>query len=147
VTFTTMERIERVRNENTNPYTVLSEVTYDEIGRETFTTSDTPTKYAIKTATDTTVTIRMDKKASTAYNIIADGLATVATLSGSTAPSFPESFHDILIEGVVADELRRMEKAELAAQSEAIFEQRLADLKAFVTKATDVHQMKKRIPE
>jgi hypothetical protein len=37
-------------------------------------------------------------------------------VSGSQEPAFPESFRDILIEGVLADEYRKLEKATLAGR-------------------------------
>lgn len=150
VIFQQIERIERVRNENTTPWTNLYAVTYDELGRITLDDGDSPSRYAVKSMTATSITILLDTLPQTSFTLKADGIATVPTLSGNMEPYFPESFHDCLIEGAIADELRRMEKDGLAEQSEALFLLRLADLKAFVTQSYDLASqggIKKRILE
>jgi hypothetical protein len=44
-----------------------------------------------------------------AFTLQADGYERADTLTGSQEPAFRESFHDILIEGVLADEYRKLE--------------------------------------
>lgn len=51
-------------------------------------------------------------------------------------PSFPEDFHDVLVHGVMADELSKMEKQRPAAdKAEAKFEKRLGELRYFIIKS------------
>lgn len=74
--------------------------------------------------------------------LYADGHVTVATLNGSNTPDFPESFHDVLVFGAMADEYRKMEKLQFAQTAEADFERRLSDLRMWIAKSAylDIYQ-------
>ena len=106
--------------------------------------SESARDYAIYAMGATTVTIILDRLPSAAATLYAEGLIVAATLSGSGVPAFAEDFHDILVFGAVADELRKMEKVQLAKDAESDFEQRLSDLRMFIAKSAylDMYQGK-----
>lgn len=106
----------------------------DELGGSVITSSDAPTAWAIVSTTSNSIAIRLDAKPETAYTLYADGVAEVADLSGSNEPAFPESFHDILIEGVLREEYLKIEKPGLADRAEAAYEKRLSGLRMFMAK-------------
>jgi len=133
ITFTSCEKVFNVYNRNVSPYKKLDEVTLDELREDQpYTLSDGPTKWAVSSHTADTVIIEINKIAQTAFALYADVTATAATLSGSTEPAFPESYHDILIEGVLMNELKRSEKLALAQDAKREYEQRLSDLKLWM---------------
>ena len=78
------------------------------------------------------------------FTLYADALSTVTTLSGSQKPDFPESFHDILIYGAMADEYFKMEKPQMAQMFDQKFEQRLSDLRGFIAKTAYLDQYQGR---
>lgn len=132
VTFTNLERVDRVRNENVTPHKVLDCVSLDEIRSETPETSDTPTKYAIEETLPTSVTIRLNVLADGVFALKADGIETVSTLSGANVPNFSESFHDIILYRVLAEEYDRKEKIEYAMRYDAKAKELLADLQFYL---------------
>jgi hypothetical protein len=109
-----------------------------------YTAGDSPTRYAIHSHTADTVTIEINCVPQTAFTLYADAHQVVADLSGSSEPAFPESFHDVIIEGVMADELRKLEKPQLAQMAQKEFDRILSDLKFWVAKenALDIYQGK-----
>ncbi len=115
VTFTSAEKVIAVYNRNVTPYTPLQEVTLDELRDEMpFTSSDRPTRWAMQSATATTVTILLDTLAATGFTLHADVYAPAATLSGTDVPAFSESYHDILVDLVLVGEYLKIEKSDLA---------------------------------
>jgi hypothetical protein len=88
------------------------------------------------------VDITVDSVASTTYTLYADGDSTITTLSGSDKPDFPDSFHDLLVYGAMADEYRKMEKMELSKECENDYEKRLSDLRMWIAKSAylDIYQ-------
>jgi hypothetical protein len=114
--------------------TTLREVTNDEMLALPI-RSEPPTKFSIYNVGPTSVTIKMDCVPVDSFILYAHGLATATTITNNDQPAFPESFHDILIHGVKADEYRRREKAGLAKESEILFQQRLSDLRMFIAKS------------
>ena len=144
VTFTTAEKILQVwRLDGSSPI-VLDEVLLAELRENVTPSSDKPTAWAIYSTASNSVTIRLNAAPATAYTLYADVIAEVSDLSGSNEPAFPESFHDILIEGVLKEEYRKQEKVQLARDSAAEFQQRLSDLRMFVAKSNylDIQQGK-----
>lgn len=136
VTFTNTEKIINVVNRAVTPYKVLDEVTLDELEAEMpFAANDGPLKYAIHSHTADTVTILINRIPQTAFTLYADVHQAVAALSGSNEPAFPESFHDIIIEGVLSDELRKMEKPALAQIAQKEYERILSDLRMWIAKS------------
>ena len=100
--------------------------------------------FAVYAMGATTVTIILDSIPTTAHTLFAEGLSNLSTLSGTGTPAFAEDFHDILVFGAVADELRKMEKQQLADRAESDFAQRLSDLRMFIAKSAylDLYQGK-----
>lgn len=143
VTFTSIEKIVRVYdNVPTGTLKELKELPLIQLMEIKPKDSDSPTYWAHQSGTGTSVSIRLDVNPLTGFNLKADGYSTVATLSGSDVPVIPESFHDILIAGVLADEYKKAEKIELARDEKLEFEQRLSDLRYFLAKSAfkDIHQ-------
>ena len=145
VTFSETEKVLSVwiLSSSSNPI-LLDEVLLPELRGVIIPTSDSPTRWALVSTTSNGVVIRLDASPETAYTLYADVIAEVADLSGSLEPAFPESFHDILIEGVLKDEYRKLEKVALARDSANEFQRRLSDLRMFVAKSNymDIQQGK-----
>jgi hypothetical protein len=151
VVFSNVEKIIDVYNRAVTPppYQRLDRrldiVTIEEIRAEMpYAAADVPTKYAISAHTADSVTIEINRVPQTAFTLYADAHQAVADLSGSNEPAFPESFHDIIIEGVMADELRKMEKPELSQIAQQEYNKLLSDLRMWVAKenALDIYQGK-----
>lgn len=145
VIFTNAEKVINVYNRTVTPYRLLEEVTIDELREsQPYTTSSSPSKYAIASHTADTISVEINCIPQTAFTLYADVHAAASTLSGSQEPAFPESFHDVLIEGVMADELRKMEKAALAGVAKGEYERILSDLRMWIAKnnALDIYQGK-----
>lgn len=132
VTFTGVEKVLSVyRIAASGAVTILDERHYEEL-REITPKEGIPTAFAVGRMNSGSVQIFLDTIADEIYSLSADGLETADTLSGSQVPAFPESFHDILVEGVLADELRKEEKPGLAAEARNYYEQRLSDLRLHI---------------
>ena len=133
-TFQGIEKIERVFDTRGGQNRILAEVTFDEL-RSMTGLQDSPTHYAIEHSGAQFVQIRVNCSTGAEFNLYADGLEIAPTLSGTQVPRFAESFHDLLVEGVVADELKKMEKLRDAIAAEEAFERRLSDLRLFIAKS------------
>jgi hypothetical protein len=131
VTFSGIEKVERVVVTLDGEAKVLPEVLYDEIAKATPTTSD-PTMYAVYDVGSGSVQIVMDCFAQTAFDIRGDGFATISDLSGSDVPAFPASFHDVLVESVLADEYAKDEKPALAKAAQANAERLTSKLRLWL---------------
>ena len=145
VTFANAEKIIEVVNRGSSPHRTLREVTIEELrNRAPYGDGDAPSHYAIRSHTSNSVTIELNKQPTTAFTLHVDLHQTVADLSGTGEPAFPESFHDIVIEGVLSDELRKMEKPQLAAIAQREYERILSDLRMWIAKSNymDVYQAK-----
>jgi hypothetical protein len=115
VAFTGAEKVIAVFNRNVTPYQKLDEVTIDELHDQLpYSSSDTPTQWALATMNSDSVTIEVNATPQTALVLYADAYATTATLSGTDEPVFPESFHDILVSAVLIDEYMKVEKPSLS---------------------------------
>ena len=144
VTFTAVEKVLQVWRLDGDTPIVLDEVLLAEQRENITSDSDKPTAWALVSTASNSVTIRLNAAPETAYTLYADVIAEVSDLSGSNEPAFSESFHDILIEGVLKDEYRKLEKIQLARDSEATFQRRMSDLRMFVAKSNylDIQQGK-----
>ena len=145
VTFSETEKILQVwRLDGSSNPVMLAEKLLAELRESVTPSSDKPTAWALVSTTSNGCTIRLDASPATAYTLYADVIAEVSDLSGSTEPAFPESFHDIIIEGVLRDEYRKQEKVQLARDSANEFQRRLSDLRMFVAKSNymDIQQGK-----
>lgn len=134
LTFTGIEKVDNVIDASSGRDLTLDELSHDEMIEKDL-RSEPPKHYSIETFTPTTVTIRMDCTPTTTFTLKADGIASATTLSGNDSPAFPESFHDVLIHGVMADEYFKQEKPDLMDIAERNFIVRLSDLKMFVAKS------------
>lgn len=135
VTFTNTEKVINVYNRSVSPYKLLDLVTIDELeGLQPFVAGGNPTKYALSSQTSDTVTVLINCIPQTAFVLYADVHTAVADLSGTQEPAFPESFHDVIIEGVLADELRKMEKPQLAGMAKVEYDRILSDLRMWIAK-------------
>jgi hypothetical protein len=136
VIFTATEKVLRVwtLNDSSNPM-MLDEVLFATLREDASPSSDDPKRWALKSTTSNSVTIRLDRTPATAFTLYADVIAEVTDLSGSNEPNFPESFHDVLVEGVLKDEYKKLEKPALARDSEDTFKRRMSDLRMFKAKS------------
>ena len=131
--FTGIEKALAVIDKSSGSDVVLTQVTHDEMHALPV-RDEPPRNYSVTNMHYNTVEIYMDCTPTTAFTLYADGLVTLSTLSGSNVPDFPESFHEILIFGTMADEYRKMEKPALAQACELDYEKRLSDLRMFIAK-------------
>lgn len=135
VTFTATEKVLQVWRLSGSTPTILDEILLAEMKEGVTPSSDVPTTWALVSTSNNSVTIRINASPATAYTLYADAIVEVTDLSGSQEPNIPESFHDILIEGVLKDEYKRLEKVKLAQESENTFARRTSDLRMFVAKS------------
>lgn len=129
VTFTGVEKIERIFDETSGTVIVLQEITYLEMREIVPAASDSVTRWAIKSRTDDTITVQFDVAFATVKQLDADVWAPAATLSGSDEPAFPPSFHDILVHGVLSQEYLRGEKPTLADREDVKYNRRMSQLR------------------
>lgn len=146
LTFSGIEKVEVVGRTVAGTDRLLQELTYDEMLVEPL-VSGAPTKYAVKTTTASSVTVTLN---STAGGILlfAEAVAKTDRVAPDAEPAFPESFHDVLIYAVLADEFRKMEETTLLREALAQYEARLSDLRMFLAKSAylEIAQGKLRRP-
>lgn len=144
VVFAGVEKLYNVVNRSSTPHKVLAEITIEELRALTQVEASRPRAYAIVGMGNSTVTIELDCIPQTVFPLFGDGEANASNLIGTQIPNIPESFHDILVHGTLADEYRRMEKVQLARDSESDYERRLSDLRQFIAKSAylDIYQGK-----
>lgn len=140
-TWTGLEKLERVYYTSGSTLVFLDEISLEDLRKEEaggFSSSDTPSRYAIQLMGASSVTIRTNAKAATTYTLKADGLDTTDTLSGAQVPQFPTNFHYILTEGALSDELRKMDKTAEAGVAETVFEGGISKLRLFLAKSSQL---------
>lgn len=133
VTFTA-EKLFTVYNANFTPPIILAEKSFTEL-RQGLQGTDPARQFAFQLIGASTVTIYLNSPAATIYTLTADAEINIVDLSGAQVPAFSASYHDIIMRGVYADELYKMEKYSLSTEQEKKFEKRLAELKYFVNKS------------
>ena len=140
---TGVEKILVIRNPVTNPAWVLTEVLLDDL-RNQIVGSDPPQQYAIQTISSNSVTVMLDCVPATNYNLLADVLSNVTSLSGSQTPNFPEDFHDCLEHYARARELKKLEKSSDADDEMKEFKTRRDELAWYLAKSAykDIYQGK-----
>jgi hypothetical protein len=111
----------------------LDEQSYDQL-MNVVAGADPPTAYAVVGTTATTVTIRLNTTPGSTFGLTADVLGDVDAyaLADNDAPVFSAYYHDLLVHGALAAELRKMEKPALADKQEELFQARVAGLKTVV---------------
>jgi hypothetical protein len=119
---------------------VLSEITFDQWrNRNSWApASGSPTSYAISHWTADKVFLALDPVPSAAgVTLEADALISLATLTDvapNNVPVFAASFHDVLMYGALADEWMQLKQDDLMNKAEALYEQRLSELRYFIAK-------------
>jgi hypothetical protein len=100
-------------------------------------TVGTAQQYVADQINDDVIQLRLYPVPTVAYNLMSDVLlAGVDMVEDSDEPAFSKDFHDVLVHGVIYDELMKLEKFNpLAEVEEAKFEKRLADLRFFLAKS------------
>lgn len=149
ITVTGMEKILTVRLETTgNVPKTLEERTYDDIkGLQTVPPhNQDPQAWAVFREDYNSVEIIIDAfPDGTPFTLQFEGIENASTLTGSNVPAFPESFHDLLVEGARAEELLKMEKPGLAQIAEDRYQKRLSDLRYFLAKSQWLDQVQGKI--
>lgn len=112
----------------------LHEVTPTEISDREVARAD-PYKYCVKRMNSQSVTITLNAYPTTTFTLRIEGYQVIINLTDDDEPAMPEDFHDILIFGACADELRKMEKYNEAKDYEVQFESRCSDLRYFIAKS------------
>lgn len=97
-----------------------------------------PREYAVKLHTNDAIVLQLFPQPQAAGTLVADCLLSGTDMSvDGDSPAFPTDFHDILVIGVMADELDHVEKTRpLADKFETRFEKRLAELRYFIAKSS-----------
>jgi hypothetical protein len=136
VTFSGMQKVTRVYDATSGTNRYLKEVHWDQLRDKNPGTVD-PTEWATQSADEDSVTIRINVLAQDTDALLADGFLTTTNLSGSQSPEFPADFHDVLIDGVLADEYVKRNAIDYAKLAKQNYESRLSDLRMwFATSLT-----------
>lgn len=130
--FEDVEKLFNVVDRSSSKYRVLDEITVEEMRAGEPYSAATPTKYALYNQSDTGIVILLNCVPATAFVLYADAWSTADSLAPSSGINFPESYHDILIEGVLLDEYRKLEKPTLATASRDIYNERLSSLRLWM---------------
>lgn len=138
---TGVEKIIRIANEGSS--TPLDHVSFGEI-KSRAVGSAKPTAYADKRMGSGEVTITLNSYTTAPFDLEIEGYEIADKLADDAEPSFSSDYHDVLSEGVMEDELRKMEKPQLAELANRTYLQRLSDLKMFIAKSgyQDIEQGK-----
>lgn len=132
VTFSSIEKIDRVVDVTTaSAIVLLQEVSVHEL-RSTQPGTSAPQRWAFLNSDADSVTILLDTLPQTAYSLRADGWTTLADLTASDEPAFPESYHDILVWAVISEELLKKEKDKLALTYQIKADTLLKELRFFL---------------
>jgi hypothetical protein len=136
ITITSIEKLITLSDPTVTPNRVLDVVSFEEIRTNPQSATDSPTKYAIAVMGATSVEVFLEAPAVTAFTLTADVHEIKSTLKGTDEPAFSESYHDILVEGVMSDELRKKGDLSGAGIAENMYEKRLGELKYWVAKSS-----------
>lgn len=136
VVFELVEKVLTVYYKSGDQNIVLDQVTPDQITLEGTDATGTPIAWAVVTQDSDFTVINLDCLAADIMTLYADGISTTEDLANSDEPVFPQSFHDLLVEGAVADEWKKMNKMQDAKQAEFDYERRLSDLRMFLARTT-----------
>lgn len=140
-----MEKVSRIlRLTDTEQRVLLPESSYDEVTARNL-VEGLPQRWGVKLMASNYVIITFDRTPTAdSFSISVYGYTNILTLGDNDEPIFPGSFHDILVEGAMSDELRKLEKSALAQLAESKYESRLSDLRMFIAKSgyTSIYQGK-----
>jgi len=142
-TLTDVEKVVRItQRADSGGVRVLKEVTYDDVTNSSV-RSGLPHCWAVKEMGDDYVTITLDAFPDAEdFDLSIEHYSNLSDLSGTDVPIFAKDFHDILVEGALSDEYRKLEKFEAANDAENRFNARLSDLRMFIAKSAylDIQQ-------
>lgn len=142
--FTGIEKIDRVLDvTQAAAIRMLVEASVQEL-RSHQPVSGPPQRYAVRNTTADGITILFDTLPDGIYSLQADGMTALADLAAANEPAFPESFHDILAWSVIAEELLKKEKVDLAREYERRAERLLSDLR-FALADSHTHTIRQRM--
>lgn len=136
ITFDDIEKIINVWDRSTTPYRRVIEQTLEEVECGQPYALTTPTRFAVLNMSTSSVTLLMNCVPQEEFTLYADAHINISTLSGLQEPLFPESFHDILLWGALADEYRKLMKIDFMQDAENHYEKRLSDLRMWIAKST-----------
>ena len=137
IVITGMEKVNKVSRTVGNVLRVLDEGSYDEVSNTVTTTvRRLPYMWATKRMGSGTVTLTLDAYPETEFTLQFEGYDVAEELADDAEPYLPTDFHDILIEGAMLDELRKMEKGDLAGIAKTEYDQRLGELRLFIAKTS-----------
>ena len=130
-----MEKVLRITrtDDNSGGVSVLPCLTYDEITNVPV-NDRSPRAWAVKRMGSNNVTITFDTAPTEPFTLKIEGYDLADVLADDAEPHFPASYHDLLVEGAMADELKKMEKPQFAVDSEQRYQERLSDLKMFIAR-------------
>jgi hypothetical protein len=111
----------------TSSATPLDEITYDEMKTEV-PTLGIPTKWAKKRMGSNYTDFVINSTVPNGLTLQIEGEECASDLADDVEPAFSESYHDILIFGAKADQLRKLEKQLLARDMEADYDRVLKEL-------------------
>ncbi len=115
--------------------TTLIQLTWDELSNKSQTTG-LPRYWALKRSGAGFVIIQIDGYPATTFTLKLEGYDIADTLTTGAEPYIPTDYHYILIEGAIADELRKMEKYQEAKIHEDIWTMGLSDMRYFLAKSS-----------
>lgn len=143
---TGVEKIFAIQNADIPNSPPLRELLYEEM-LETIPTVGPPTAWAVRRVGASSVVVVFDSSFAVSSTLTIDGEETASTLSGTQIPAFPESFHDVLVFGALADELRKKEKINLARDADSEYDRILGELRLHIalTGLGDIVQGKQNI--
>lgn len=146
ITFSGIEKLFNVIDRSSGKDILLDEMTVDEMHAAPLVTQP-PHNYAINRMGATSVEIYVDCVPTTGFTLYGDAMGNVVNMQDVDEPEIPESFHDILVFGAMADEYRKMEKVQLMSDAESNYERRLSDLRMWIAKSgyLDIYQSKTNI--
>lgn len=114
----------------------LTQLSYDDITNRSQPVGGTPHAFAVKRMGTSTVTITLDRyPAVTPFTLRIEGYDVTDVLADDAEPMLPLSFHQLLVEGTMADELRKMEKVPLAEIADTKFDEMVSNLRMFIAKS------------
>lgn len=132
VTFTSIEKIDRVVDATTaSAIVLLKEVSVHEL-RSTQPGTSAPQRWAFLNSDADSVTILLDTLPQSTFSLRADGWTTLSDLTANDEPAFPESYHDILVWYVISEELLKKEKDKLALTYQVKADTLLKELRFFL---------------
>ena len=133
ISFANIEKIEKIQDltDADNPVT-LDEKGFDEIDTIVAPDSDDASRWATERMGATTVLVRFDVTFESIKTYTATGYTKQSTLASADVPAFPETFHHILVEKVMYDELRKKGQLAEAKESRATAEDLTSKLRMWV---------------